>query len=361
MNKKTKIPQNWQQIKLGDILKVGSGKDYKHLKKGNIPVFGTGGYMLSVDKAIYSGETVFIGRKGTINKPFYYKGDFWTVDTLFYTHNYKNTTAKYINFVFQKINWLVYNEASGVPSLSKTTIEKINFLLPPLPEQSRIISVLETWDQAIDELTKKIKLKKQLKKDLMQKLLTGEIRLPGFSDKWQSIDFLRCINVLTKISGEKKSDYLNEGKYPIIDQSQNLIAGYSNNNKLVNKIYPVIIFGDHTRIVKFVNFQFILGNDGTKVFTANDNIDLRFVYFILLTLNIPNTGYNRHFKYIKDLIFKIPSFIEQTSISDILTKADEEIDLLQNKLSEWKKQKKYLLNNLITGEIRTPKNMKINS
>ncbi|MEA3450122.1 MAG: restriction endonuclease subunit S, partial [Patescibacteria group bacterium] len=181
------IPSTWTEKRLEQVLKVGSGKDYKHLSTGKIPVFGTGGYMLSVDNYLYSGETVFVGRKGTIDKPFYYKGKFWTVDTLFYTYDFKDTCAKYINYVFKKINWIVYNEASGVPSLSKTTIEKIKFLFPPLPEQKRIVKVLEVWDKATLKLEKKIEIKKNIKKGLMQRLLSGKKRLPGFSGAWKKV------------------------------------------------------------------------------------------------------------------------------------------------------------------------------
>lgn len=81
----------WENCQIANILSIGSGRDYKHLEKGNIPVFGTGGYMTSVNECIYDGETTFIGRKGSINKPFYYNGKFWTVDTLFYTHSFNKT------------------------------------------------------------------------------------------------------------------------------------------------------------------------------------------------------------------------------------------------------------------------------
>ena len=76
----------WKSAAIGNVLTIGSGKDYKHLSNGNIPVYGTGGYMLSVDKYLYDGESVCIGRKGTIDKPKLLTGKFWTVDTLFYTH-----------------------------------------------------------------------------------------------------------------------------------------------------------------------------------------------------------------------------------------------------------------------------------
>ena len=210
-NNQKNIPDGWREKQLKNVLKVGSGKDYKHLNSGNIPVFGTGGYMLSVDKFLYSGETVFIGRKGTIDKPFYFNGKFWTVDTLFYTYDYKDTNAKYISFIFQKINWKLYNEASGVPSLSKTTIESIKFLFPPLPEQNKIVKMLETWDEHLEKITKKIEIKKSIKRGLMQKLLMGEIRLKGFSNiEWQEFkldEISKCLdNKRIPLNSEDRRD-----------------------------------------------------------------------------------------------------------------------------------------------------------
>ena len=76
----------WETKKIKDILTIGSGKDYKHLEVGNIPVYGTGGVITFVNSFLYDGETVCIGRKGTIDKPLYFNGKIWTVDTLFYTH-----------------------------------------------------------------------------------------------------------------------------------------------------------------------------------------------------------------------------------------------------------------------------------
>ena len=161
---------DWEEKKLGEVLKIGSGKDYKHLDEGNIPVFGTGGYMLSVNKFLHSGETVFIGRKGTIDKPFYFKGDFWTVDTLFYTHSFKNTIPKFIYCVFQQINWKLHNEASGVPSLSKSTIEKLRFDFPCIPEQQKIANFLSSIDAKIENTKGELEKIQLFKKGLLQKM-----------------------------------------------------------------------------------------------------------------------------------------------------------------------------------------------
>jgi type I restriction enzyme S subunit len=160
----------WEKKKLGEVLTIGSGRDYKHLGLGEIPVFGTGGYMTSVNDFLYDGETVCIGRKGTINSPMFYKGKIWTVDTLFYTHSFKNSIPKFVYYVFQTINWKEHNEASGVPSLSKSTIEKILMPIPCLPEQTKIGNFLSTLDEKIERTQNQIQQTEQYKKGLLQKM-----------------------------------------------------------------------------------------------------------------------------------------------------------------------------------------------
>jgi type I restriction enzyme, S subunit len=161
---------DWEEKRLGEVLTVGSGRDHKHLSKGDIPVFGTGGYMRSVNEKLYSGETVFIGRKGTIDKPFYYQGDFWTVDTLFYTHTFKNVQPKFIYAIFQQVNWKLHNEASGVPSLSKSTIERLKFDFPVIEEQQKIASFLSSIDTKIEAVNNQITQTQTFKKGLLQKM-----------------------------------------------------------------------------------------------------------------------------------------------------------------------------------------------
>ena len=159
----------WDIYEIGDVLCIGNGRDYKHLSKGDIPVFGTGGYMTSVNECLHEGETTFIGRKGTIDKPFYYNGKFWTVDTLFYTHSFKYVIPKFVYCLFQTINWLRYNEASGVPSLSKDTIEKIKVRIPQLDEQKKITRLLSLIDERIAIQNKIIEDLKLLKSAIIER------------------------------------------------------------------------------------------------------------------------------------------------------------------------------------------------
>ena len=183
--------EGWKEYKLKSLCEIGNGKDYKHLGSGNIPVYGSGGYMTSVDDFLYDGESVCIGRKGTIDKPIFLTGKFWTVDTLFYTHSFHNCLPKFLYLIFQQINWYKYNEAGGVPSLSKTTIGEINVFVPvgekgELKEQQKIVDCIFSLDELIEATTQKVEALKEHKKGLMQRLFPAEgknvpdLRFPEF-------------------------------------------------------------------------------------------------------------------------------------------------------------------------------------
>lgn len=167
----------WNHKLVGHVLKIGHGKDYKSLSVGNVPVYGTGGYMTSVNEYLYDGETVCIGRKGTIDKPFYYCGKIWTVDTLFYTYDFENVLPKYIYYMFCTVPWKKFSEASGVPSLTSKIIENIEFNCPSLSEQQTIADLLSNFDKELSLLKQQLALYKKQKQGLMQKLLTGEWRV----------------------------------------------------------------------------------------------------------------------------------------------------------------------------------------
>lgn len=172
------VPEEWVAVEINDVATIGNGCDYKHLKEGTIPVLGTGGYMTSVNDYLYDGETVCIGRKGTIDFPQYHTGKIWTVDTLFYTHSFKDILPKLLFFIFQTINWKKYNEATGVPSLSKKTISKIKISIPTkIDEQQKIISIIEQQDKLIESEQTNLAKLQNMKQGLMADLLTGKVRV----------------------------------------------------------------------------------------------------------------------------------------------------------------------------------------
>lgn len=160
----------WIKMKIGDILTICHGKDYKHLGKGDIPVMGTGGVITYVDESLCDWECVCIGRKGTIDKPYYMNSPFWSVDTLFYTKPHDNQSVKFQYYLFETINWKKHNEASGVPSLSASTVESIKVDVPCLEEQQKIADCLTAFDDAIEDLQKTVEHWKNIKKGLLQQL-----------------------------------------------------------------------------------------------------------------------------------------------------------------------------------------------
>lgn len=131
------------------------------------------------------------------------------------------------------------------------------------------------------------------------------------------------------------SEYLASGKYPIIDQGQDDIAGYTDRENGLFTDVPAIIFGDHTRIVKYVDMPFFLGADGVKVLKATiPDVDCRYLYYAVSAVKIPNTGYNRHFKWLKEAQIPLPDISTQRRIADTLDKVSEGIEVCRKMLGE---------------------------
>ncbi|WP_426393028.1 restriction endonuclease subunit S [Mammaliicoccus sciuri] len=124
---------------------------------------------------------------------------------------------------------------------------------------------------------------------------------------------------VTKI---KKGDYLEDGKIPIIDQGKQLIGGYSNLNEGFYNGDSYIVFGDHTRIIKYIDFPSFIGADGVKVLkNKNKNIiDTKYLYYFLQSINIPDAGYSRHFKFLKEIIVPVPPLKVQLQIVNKISK-----------------------------------------
>ncbi|MGN8884028.1 restriction endonuclease subunit S [Ligilactobacillus salivarius] len=182
---------DWERKELNNILKINSGRDYKQLNSGSIPVYGTGGYMLSVNDKLSDTDAVGIGRKGTIDKPLYLKAPFWTVDTLFYCTSKENSDVKFIYLLFQIINWKRYDESTGVPSLSKNTISNIKTYVPKIKEQDYISKLFFSLDNTLQLHERKYEELTLIKKALLQKLFPKkdgfkpEVRYKNFNDAWE--------------------------------------------------------------------------------------------------------------------------------------------------------------------------------
>lgn len=343
------IPEDWEVKELGTILTFGSGKDYKHLQNGEIPVYGTGGIMTYVDDFLYDGESIGIGRKGTIDKPVFLKGKFWTVDTLFYTHQFNDSYPKFIYYKFNLIKWKDFNEASGVPSLNKNTLEKIKISIPDLPEQTAIATALSDADTLINSLSTLIAKKRNIKQGAMQQLLKPKEgwevkKLGDFLDYEQPTEYLVT-----------DTEYNDNNQIPVLTAGKTFILGYTNEEHGIFKNLPVIIFDDFTTAIKYVDFPFKAKSSAMKMLLPkNEKVNLRFIYEIMLQIKYQVADHKRHWigEYSK-IEIKVPSTSEeQNEIATILSDMDAEIQALETKLEKYRKIKLGMMQNLLTGKIR---------
>lgn len=269
---------------------------------------------------------------------------------------------KYTGFIFSafQAHKALKKIATGISvfGLSKFNIAKVKLPIPPLPEQKAIADCLSTWDKGIEKLTAIIQSKKEQKKGLMQQLLTGTVRVTSpsgekFTEEWKEVRFN---DLFQRVNSKKhqinSKEYIEEGKYPVVDQGKTKIVGYSNQEKRIYTDLPVIVFGDHTREIKFIDFDFIIGADGTQLLKNKNNDSIDFLYYILKNTPIVNLGYSRHMRVLITKKFIIPALKEQLAIVEILITSDKEIELLEQKLAFFKTQKKGLMQVLLTGEKR---------
>lgn len=375
------IPEDWEVRELGDILTFGSGRDYKHLSIGEIPVYGTGGIMTYVDEYLFDGESVGIGRKGTIDKPVFLNGKFWTVDTLFYTHQFLNSNPKFIYYKFCLIKWKEYNEASGVPSLNKNTLQRIKLSLPTKAEQTAIATALSDADALINSIEKLIAKKRNIKRGAMQQLMSelGFARLKDKqdfnnqknqvnaqyqnpenlvnpinpdSDKWE----VKKLGEICETLGSGKSKTQSqEGKFPIYGSTG--IIGWSNTFDYSGHKILVARVGANAGTVNIVEGNYCV-SDNTLMVSLKSNIDLNFIYNFLVLFQLNKLVFGSGQPLItggqlKNIEVAFPTAkAEQTRIATILSDMDAEISSLEAKLEKYKKIKLGMMQNLLTGKIR---------
>jgi type I restriction enzyme S subunit len=264
--------------------------------------------------------------------------------------------AYYLASADPQRRFIEMTDVGAKTGINLTTVGKLTFPCPPLREQEAIAEALSDADALIEGLERLIAKKRLIKQGAMQDLLTAKRRLPGFSGEWREMPFetaFRRINA--KASQVQASEYARDGDIPIVDQGKVLVAGYTNVE--ARRFTPpdggLVIFGDHTRIVKFVDFDFALGADGTQPITASDGFHMQFLFFSLLSKDIPNTGYNRHFKFLQEITFTVPNEIdEQKAIAAVLHDMDAEIQALETRLEKARQVKEGMMQNLLTGRIR---------
>jgi type I restriction enzyme S subunit len=277
------------------------------LKEGDILVAMTGqgsvgriGKMYNVD-----GEYLINQRVGIIKA----KENICNDEFLFQLIATPENEKKYFNLA----------QGAGQPNLSPKDIGALQISIPKSLEiQKRIASILTTYDDLIENNLKRIKLLEETAQNIYKEWFVN-FRFPNYEHTefdsesglpvgWE-VDIIGNQLLTIKRNGKLKTDdYELEGKFPIIDQANGFIAGYTNNEEVVQDLHlPIVVFGDHTRRVKFVNFPFVSGADGTQLmFPKNENLLPAYFYLSINNIDLSNYAYARHYKFMKEQPIIIP-------------------------------------------------------
>ena len=282
---------------------------------------------------------------------------------------YDAVLPQYVKFYFESgYYWEQIEQESvgvGQPNVNGSILGNLQIPIPPIHEQNRIVLELTRWMDIIDAIEDdKIELEshiKQVKSKILDLAISGKL-VPQDPNEEPAIELLRRVNpnfqpcdnshyenlpqgwvkagfkdIYQTISSRdyqiQQRDIINEGLYPVVSQSSNYIEGYYNNKEnLLDVTAPVLIFGDHTRVVKYIDFPFVIGADGVKVIKplVND----KFAYYLLLytSQHIENKGYSRHFQLIAKANYCIPPLREQTHIVKTIETLFETINTITAEL-----------------------------
>lgn len=338
--------------KLGDIAIIKNGRDYKHLGRGNIPVYGSGGIMSYVDAYVYEKPTVLIPRKGSLGNVFYVDTPFWNVDTIFYTIiDTSNVLPKFLYYVLLKEQLEKLNTAGGVPSLTQTVLNKILIPVPPPEVQEEIVKILDHFTDLAVELQVELQARKEQYEYYRNKLLTfAKIGA-------QSVTWMRMCDLFDMRNGYTPSktnvEYWENGTVPwfrmedirqngriLSDSIQHITSSAVKGGRLFPAnsfiIATTATIGEHALIIadSLANQQFT----NLKVRKSLiDKVNIKFLYYYMYIVgawcknNTNVSGFaSVDMKKFKKLLIPIPSISKQQRIVAILDK----FEVLVNDLSQ---------------------------
>ncbi|MDQ0209099.1 restriction endonuclease subunit S [Alkalicoccobacillus murimartini] len=366
----------WNPKRIEDFLEVKSGRDYKHLQKGSIPVYGTGGYMLSVNDQLSKEDGIGIGRKGTIDKPQYLKAPFWTVDTLFYMVPKENIDLYYFYSKSKNIKWKYLDESTGVPSLSKKTIYNISLYMPTYQEQHKIGEFFKVLDERIANQERKIAKVKALKSAYLTEMFPQEgetvprRRFIGFEGEWKKG---KISNVANYRRGSFPQPYGEDKWYDeiygmpfvqVVDVANNLKLVNNTKQKISKLAQPSSVYVEKGKVL--VTLQGSIGRVAITQYSSYVDRTLLifesykfkvdtyyFAYIIQLLFDIEKqkapggTIKTITKEALSEFIVKIPCYKEQQKIGEFFKNLDDQITTEEKKLEKLKKMKEAYLEEML--------------
>jgi len=406
-NKQKNIPDGWQRLNFGDTIAImeGGGTPSKKVPEywsGDIPwatvkdisnfdpnatqdYITKDGLIHSSSRLIPQG-TMIMPTRMLLGAAVFFNVDVAINQDLKVIRFKEGFDKKYVYFWVLKNSQFIRKLGVGstVNGISQDQLKFIRSFFPFIEEQKRIVKVLETWDIYLKNLQRKIEVKKNIKTGLMQQLLTGKKRLKGFTDQWELI-YLCEAGAFSKGSGLTKVELVKSGLNAVcygtlytrhhikIKRIVSFISHETARNSVVIKRGDIIFAGSGETIDEigksavYLDDEVCYAGGDTIILSLRKKHDPIFFAFYLnsqiVRKDLRRMGQGQSVVYIyrKDLEkmqVRVPIYKEQAAIAEILNKVDDEIDMLEQKKKIIEAQKKFLLNNLVTGRIRTSEGMK---
>ena len=251
--------------------------------------------------------------------------------------------------------------AANQANISPSDVKNLDIPFPDIDVQRRISGILSAYDNLIENNQKQIKLLEEAAQRLYKEWFV-DLRFPGYEDTpivdgvpegWERLPVGELIEKIPRTTQIMASEYGKEGPIPIIDQSREFIAGYTDNHaSLVNVGKPVIVFGDHTRILKYIQFPFAKGADGTQLIVSNtDRMPQSLFYCSLVGVDLSNYHYARHFKYLKAEELLVPTQVIAEAFDRFVSPMFSKIQRLRDINKAATNARDRLLPKLMSGEI----------
>jgi len=274
-------------------------------------------------------------------------------DPVFFTYHFKN-----IAFRRAMSGTAV---GANIQNLSQSRLSAYVAKIPNIDTQRRIAHILSAYDNLIENNQRQIRLLEEAAQRLYKEWFV-DLRFPGYENTpivdgvpegWEKLPIGELIKSVPRTTQILASDYGKEGLIPIVDQSRDFIAGYTDNQSaLVNLGKPMIVFGDHTRILKYIQFPFAKGADGTQLIISNrDNMPQSLFYCSLVGVDLSNYHYARHFKYLKAENILVPTQEIADAFDDFAAPVFTEVQRLRDIMNNAAEARDRLLPKLMSGEI----------
>ena len=342
-------PVEWKE--LGEVAEVGTGNNNtnEQVENGKYPFYVRSKNIKTINTYLFDEEAIVIPGEGDIGKIFHYvKGKYGlhqrayrihiTVDNIKTKFIYYYMHANFKSFITKKA------VSATVSSIRKPMIEKFPIPIPPREIQEKIVQILDKFTDYVTELTSELTSRKKQYSFYRDKLLSFEDEV--YQVEWKELGGV--VFTLTSPVKLAKKQYQLTGRIPIVDQGEQFIAGYTDNEKYLEKD-EYIIFGDHSEHIKFVDFAFVQGADGLKILKPKKDINAKYLYYCVCNFYKKEGSYKRHWSNAKITLIPIPPLKIQEKVVQILDNFDKvcsdlniglpkEIELRQKQYEYWREQ-----------------------